>query len=161
MRSVKLHCSVYDKTWYAVLYWPSFLNWVFINHHRTCTAMNIHGPLQSFISAISPGAGRIRSILGSKGRSLTLNRPSSYIIVRLPIGKYLAVSVYVLPPKPRISTDNVRFLWGGIMMCHAACSNWAGLMTVRFFLGVGEAAIAPGFTLIIGMFYRREEQPLR
>ncbi|KAJ5301611.1 hypothetical protein N7508_006474 [Penicillium antarcticum] len=72
--------------------------------------------------------------------------PSSYIIVRLPIGKYLAASV---------------FLWGGIMMCHAACSNWSGLMVVRFFLGVGEAAIAPGFTLITGMFYRREEQPLR
>lgn len=34
-------------------------------------------------------------------------------------------------------------------------------MTVRFFLGVGEAAIAPGFTLITGMFYQREEQPLR
>ncbi|KAJ5354902.1 hypothetical protein N7541_005946 [Penicillium brevicompactum] len=72
--------------------------------------------------------------------------PSSYIIVRLPIGKYISVSV---------------FLWGGILMCHAACSNWSGLMTVRFFLGVGEAAIAPGFTLITGMFYQREEQPLR
>lgn len=46
-------------------------------------------------------------------------------------------------------------------MCHAACSNWNGLMTVRFFLGVGEAAIAPGFTLLTGMFYKREEQPLR
>lgn len=46
-------------------------------------------------------------------------------------------------------------------MCHAACSNWSGLMAVRFFLGVGEAAIAPGFTLLTGMFYKREEQPLR
>ncbi|CAG7965821.1 unnamed protein product [Penicillium olsonii] len=72
--------------------------------------------------------------------------PSSYIMVRLPIGKYISVSV---------------FLWGGVMMCHAACSNWSGLMTVRFFLGVGEAAIAPGFTLLTGMFYKREEQPLR
>ncbi|KAJ5835330.1 hypothetical protein N7447_001356 [Penicillium robsamsonii] len=72
--------------------------------------------------------------------------PSSYIVVRLPIGKYIAVSV---------------FLWGGVLMCHAACSNWSGLMAVRFFLGVGEAAIAPGFTLLTGMFYKREEQPLR
>lgn len=34
-------------------------------------------------------------------------------------------------------------------------------MTVRFFLGVGEATIAPGFTLLVGMFFKREEQPLR
>lgn len=34
-------------------------------------------------------------------------------------------------------------------------------MTVRFFLGAGEASIAPGFTLLTGMFYKREEQPLR
>ncbi|KAJ5110563.1 hypothetical protein N7532_001098 [Penicillium argentinense] len=72
--------------------------------------------------------------------------PSSYVIVRLPIGQYLACSV---------------FIWGGILMCHAACTNWAGLMCARFFLGVGEAAIAPGFTLLTGMFYKREEQPIR
>lgn len=34
-------------------------------------------------------------------------------------------------------------------------------MTARFFLGVGEASIAPGFALITGMFYKREEQPAR
>ncbi|KAJ5618504.1 Major facilitator superfamily domain general substrate transporter [Penicillium herquei] len=72
--------------------------------------------------------------------------PSSYIIVRFPIGKYLAISV---------------FLWGGILMCHAACTSFTGLMIARFFLGVGEAAIAPGFTLLTGMFYTRAEQPVR
>ncbi|CAL5873036.1 uncharacterized protein PFLUO_LOCUS7305 [Penicillium psychrofluorescens] len=72
--------------------------------------------------------------------------PSSYLIVRLPLGKYLAVAV---------------FLWGGILMCHAACKSFGGLMTARFFLGVGEASIAPGFALITGMFYKREEQPAR
>lgn len=53
------------------------------------------------------------------------------------------------------------FLWGGVLMCHAACKNFGGLMAARFFLGVGEAAIAPGFALLTGMFYKREEQPLR
>ncbi|KAJ5727014.1 Major facilitator superfamily domain general substrate transporter [Penicillium malachiteum] len=72
--------------------------------------------------------------------------PSSYIIVRFPIGKYLAISV---------------FLWGGILMCHAACTSFTSLMIARFFLGVGEAAIAPGFTLLTGMFYTRAEQPVR
>ncbi|KAJ5371514.1 uncharacterized protein N7496_007606 [Penicillium cataractarum] len=72
--------------------------------------------------------------------------PSSYLIVRLPLGKYLSVAV---------------FLWGGILMCHAACKSFSGLMAARFFLGVGEASIAPGFALITGMFYKREEQPAR
>ncbi|XRM36982.1 hypothetical protein ABZX51_000472 [Aspergillus tubingensis] len=72
--------------------------------------------------------------------------PSSYLIVRLPIGKYISASVLI---------------WGGILMCHAAAKNFGGLMAARFFLGVGEAAIAPGFSLITGMFYKREEQPAR
>lgn len=46
-------------------------------------------------------------------------------------------------------------------MCHAACTSFGGLMAARFFLGVGEASIAPGFALITGMFYKREEQPVR
>ncbi|KAJ5910649.1 hypothetical protein N7504_005292 [Penicillium tannophilum] len=72
--------------------------------------------------------------------------PSSYVIVRMPIGKYLSLVV---------------FLWGGVLMCHAACTSFAGLMVARFFLGVGEAAVAPGFTLLTGMFYTRAEQPVR
>ncbi|EXJ79543.1 hypothetical protein A1O3_07822 [Capronia epimyces CBS 606.96] len=72
--------------------------------------------------------------------------PSSYLIVYFPTGKYLSVMV---------------LLWGIILMCHAACQNFAGLVTARFFLGVGEAALAPGFALITGMFYTRKEQPIR
>ncbi|KAL4737962.1 major facilitator superfamily domain-containing protein [Aspergillus similis] len=72
--------------------------------------------------------------------------PSSYLMVRLPIGKYITASVLV---------------WGGTLMCHAAAKNFGGLMTARFFLGVGEASIAPGFALITGMLYKREEQPAR
>ena len=46
-------------------------------------------------------------------------------------------------------------------MCHAACKNFAGLMAARFFLGVSESAVAPGFSLVTGIFYKRSEQPLR
>jgi MFS family permease len=34
-------------------------------------------------------------------------------------------------------------------------------MAVRLLLGAAEAAVAPGFALIVSMFYRRDEQPLR
>jgi hypothetical protein len=46
-------------------------------------------------------------------------------------------------------------------MCHASCKNFAGLATARFFLGVAEAAVVPGFSLVTGIFYKREEQPKR
>lgn len=54
-----------------------------------------------------------------------------------------------------------RAVWGVTLMCHAACHNFTGLMIARFFLGVTEAAMSPGLALIVGMFYKRHEQPLR
>ncbi|OAP65297.1 MFS transporter, ACS family, allantoate permease [Fonsecaea erecta] len=96
--------------------------------------LNLHGTQYSWCSAIF--------YFGY----LAWSWPSSYVIVRFPSGKYLAVTVC---------------LWGGILMCHGAVHSFGGLMAARFFLGVGEAAIAPGFSLIISMFYTRKEQPLR
>jgi MFS family permease len=34
-------------------------------------------------------------------------------------------------------------------------------MAVRFFLGMGEATVVPAFAILIGLFYKREEQPMR
>jgi MFS family permease len=52
-------------------------------------------------------------------------------------------------------------IWGITLMCHAATTNFTGLMVARFFLGVTESAVAPGFSLLTGMFYKRKEQPSR
>jgi len=46
-------------------------------------------------------------------------------------------------------------------MSHAACKDFASLMVARFFLGVTEAAVAPGFSLFTSLWYKRKEQPLR
>jgi hypothetical protein len=35
-------------------------------------------------------------------------------------------------------------------MLTSACSSFAGLATVRFFLGVFEATISPGFVAVTG-----------
>ncbi|KAL2830983.1 MFS general substrate transporter [Aspergillus pseudoustus] len=72
--------------------------------------------------------------------------PSSYISVRFPLGKYLGASVAV---------------WGLVLLTHAWCKSFAGLLTARLFLGITEAAVAPGFSLITGMFYKTSEQPSR
>ncbi|CVL07444.1 related to allantoate permease [Fusarium mangiferae] len=77
---------------------------------------------------------------------LAFSYPASWLMVRLPLGKYLAGS---------------SLAWAIILCCHAAVQTFPGLLVARFFLGVAEASISPGFSLITGMWYKREEQPFR
>ncbi|KAL2788747.1 major facilitator superfamily domain-containing protein [Aspergillus keveii] len=53
------------------------------------------------------------------------------------------------------------FLWTVILVYHAAMTNFAGVMVLYFLLGAAEASISPGFTLLMGIWYTREEQPIR
>ena len=46
----------------------------------------------------------------------------------------------------------------GFLYLHIACSNFAGLLVVRFFLGTAEACIVPSFLLILSMFFTYDEQ---
>ncbi|KIW11195.1 hypothetical protein PV08_10495 [Exophiala spinifera] len=71
---------------------------------------------------------------------------ASWLFVRLPIGKYVASTLIA---------------WAVLLSLIAACSNFTGLMIVRFFLGAAEASIIPGCSLLTGMWYKREEHPLR
>ncbi|KAG5984062.1 hypothetical protein E4U55_006197 [Claviceps digitariae] len=72
--------------------------------------------------------------------------PTTILIARLPIGKYLA--------------GNTLF-WGAVVALTAACRNFGGLMTVRFLLGVAEATITPGFMFVTSTWYTRDEMAPR
>ncbi|KIK68489.1 hypothetical protein GYMLUDRAFT_256207 [Collybiopsis luxurians FD-317 M1] len=72
--------------------------------------------------------------------------PTTLLIQRLPVGRYVSVNT---------------ILWGVIVACTALCTNFGGLMTVRFLLGVAEATITPAFVYITSMWYTREEIPFR
>ncbi|KAF2767040.1 MFS transporter [Teratosphaeria nubilosa] len=52
-------------------------------------------------------------------------------------------------------------LWGAILMCHAACTSFAGLAICRTLLGVFESCVAPILVLIIAMWYKKSEQGRR
>lgn len=54
-----------------------------------------------------------------------------------------------------------RLLWGTVLMLTATCWNSGTLLATRFFLGFLESTIGPGLTVLIAMFYKRSEQPLR
>lgn len=70
----------------------------------------------------------------------------AYMLVRFPIGKFIAVMV---------------FCWGAALCCMTACENFAGLMATRLLLGTFEASVAPTFVAIVQMWYRRREQTTR
>lgn len=72
--------------------------------------------------------------------------PASYLAQHYPTGK--VVSAFVLS-------------WGTVLLCTAACKDFAGLAVCRFLLGVFEAVITPAFMLIVAQWFDREKQPGR
>uniref|UniRef100_A0A8H7K4A7 Major facilitator superfamily (MFS) profile domain-containing protein n=1 Tax=Bionectria ochroleuca TaxID=29856 RepID=A0A8H7K4A7_BIOOC len=72
--------------------------------------------------------------------------PASFLSSRFPIGIFCGLSVFV---------------WGLVTMAAALVHSYSGMMALRFFLGFIEAAIPAAFSLIIAMWYKPDEQPLR
>ncbi|RAO70591.1 uncharacterized protein BHQ10_006603 [Talaromyces amestolkiae] len=68
------------------------------------------------------------------------------LIVRLPVGRFMSGSMGI---------------WAAILMLTVLSKNASGLWAARFFLGFVESAIAPSMSLIISMWYKRSEQPIR
>lgn len=50
---------------------------------------------------------------------------------------------------------------GVMAVCQAAAQNWQGMMALRFFLGLFEAAFGPGIPYLMSFFYRRSELGFR
>jgi MFS family permease len=72
--------------------------------------------------------------------------PTTLLIARLPVGKYLAATT---------------LFWGVVVALTATCSSFGGLVTVRFFLGVAEATVSPSLIFITSTWYTRDEIPTR
>ncbi|KAL4938985.1 major facilitator superfamily domain-containing protein [Aspergillus oleicola] len=68
--------------------------------------------------------------------------PTNLLLQKLHVAKYLAENV---------------FLWGVVIMCSSASTNFPGLMVVRFLLGVFESCVQPTF-IMTSMWFTREEQ---
>ncbi|CAO3621463.1 unnamed protein product [Cunninghamella blakesleeana] len=69
--------------------------------------------------------------------------PNSYLIQRLPTGKYLGTLIV---------------LWGISVACTAACHNFGQLVACRVLLGFFEAATYPCLLMTLTSLYRRQEQ---
>ena len=72
--------------------------------------------------------------------------PTSRLLQRLPLAKYSAFCV---------------IMWGITLALFATVSNFGGAVAVRFFLGVFESAVTPGFALFTSQWYTKAEQGKR
>ncbi|GHJ84788.1 hypothetical protein NliqN6_1190 [Naganishia liquefaciens] len=77
---------------------------------------------------------------------LVAQAPWAYLIGRYPAGRVLGVST---------------FIWGLAVVTMVFNRNYAGVLVSRFVLGVFEASVTPGLSLMTGFWYTRAEMPLR
>ena len=72
--------------------------------------------------------------------------PTNRLLQRLPLAKYSSFCI---------------IMWGLVLCCMAATKNYSGAIAVRFFLGIFEAAVTPGFALFSSQWYTKKEQGTR
>lgn len=68
------------------------------------------------------------------------------LLARLPLAKYSAFNV---------------IMWGTTLALFATVSNFGGAVAIRFFLGVFEAAVTPGFAMFTSQWWTKREQGVR
>lgn len=72
--------------------------------------------------------------------------PTNRLLQYLPLGKYSAFNI---------------IMWGLVLSCFAGVKSFGGAVAIRFFLGVFEAAVTPGFALFTSQWYTKAEQGAR
>ncbi|OCH87026.1 MFS general substrate transporter [Obba rivulosa] len=53
------------------------------------------------------------------------------------------------------------FIWGIIILTTPACTGFGGVLANRFFLGIFEAVVTPGLTILTSIWYSQSEVPFR
>ncbi|KAI1270191.1 MFS general substrate transporter [Xylariaceae sp. FL1019] len=79
-----------------------------------------------------------------------------YLLVQVPSNLFLNKI-----GKPAIYLPVCMIIWGVISASTAAVTNFGGLIAVRFFLGIVEAAYFPGCLYYLSCWYTRKELGLR
>ncbi|OAL48742.1 major facilitator superfamily transporter [Pyrenochaeta sp. DS3sAY3a] len=94
-------------------------------------------------------------IVGNKYNNALVIFFVPYILFEIPS------NIILKKMKPRIWLSLCMFGFGLVTMVQGFVTNYAGLLTTRFFLGVFETGMFPGAFYLIGMWYRRSEAQKR
>ncbi|KAL4912500.1 putative MFS transporter [Aspergillus aurantiobrunneus] len=78
-----------------------------------------------------------------------------YIIFEIPS------NILLKKLRPHVWLSSCMFLFGVVTICQGLVTNWGGLMTTRWFLGMFETGMFPGCFYLLGMWYKRSEAQKR
>lgn len=73
------------------------------------------------------------------------------------VGEPINVYLFQKVPPVKLMAACV-FCWGVVVIGHAFAKDYSSLMAVRFLLGLFESCVAPGCTLVTGMWYNQAQQ---
>ncbi|KAG8163035.1 hypothetical protein KVR01_007513 [Diaporthe batatas] len=76
------------------------------------------------------------------------------------VGAYPTMYLAQRYPIERVASGTV-ILWGLCLVLTVICRNYQDIYAERFFLGALESGISPMFMLIVGSFYKKNEQAMR
>ncbi|KAI0594598.1 major facilitator superfamily domain-containing protein [Biscogniauxia sp. FL1348] len=74
-----------------------------------------------------------------------------YILLEVPS------NMIIKKVRPSIYLSSLMAAWGLVNMCMGFVQSYAGLVVLRFFLGVLEAGVMPGIIYLTSMYYKRHE----
>jgi MFS family permease len=118
-------------------YTLQFLDKLSLNYAAAYTLipdLGLHGQRYSWVAAIF-NFGYIAGAI-----------PANYLIQKFPVAKFTGVMI---------------FLWAILLIAHIGATNYAGILVLRFLLGVLESCISPSCMALNVSFYKKSEQPLR
>ncbi|GAA5990880.1 hypothetical protein JCM10908_000062 [Rhodotorula pacifica] len=119
--------------------------------------------LLSFLDRVNIAQARLDGLekdLGLKGNqfqiaSLVFFLCVGYVVTEIPSN----IALKRLRPSRFIPA--VMLAWGTIMTLMGLCTNFAGLVVARFFLGLAESPLFPGICFYLVSWYKRDESNLR
>ncbi|KAH8682081.1 allantoate permease [Xylariales sp. PMI_506] len=76
------------------------------------------------------------------------------------IGAYPTMYLAQRFPIERVASSTVT-LWGLTLILTTVCKNYQSIYAQRFFLGFLESGVSPMFMLIVGSWYKKDEQAMR
>lgn len=123
---------------------------------RDDTVRSLPRPGQPRVSLTDNGCHAVQHLVGQQYSWVSSVFYFGYLFWTYPTNLLIAR----LPSVAHYLSANALF-WGAVVAATAACTNFAGLMTVRFLLGVAEATITPAFMFLTSSWYTRDEIPVR
>ncbi|KAI2618405.1 MFS general substrate transporter [Hypoxylon sp. NC1633] len=142
-----------------------------IRWKRDLVIVPITGVLYTLLFLDRTNIANARSLgIGSPdGLEMSLRLPSNGFNAALWIF-YIPFVLAEVPANLILNLSNIRpgFFLGGQMfilgilgMCQGFVTNYSGLLTIRFLLGIFEASLPAGATYLISMYYTKREAAVR